>query len=90
MDDYRPPSVQTPRSTPAQKNPLTEMAPVMVPWTTLEQYFLDLRERAILDLTTAEDQRAIWQAQGKLTLVDELTRLRSILAVLDSQGKEMR
>lgn len=69
------------------KNPLTDLQPMVVPWPTLEAYFLEMRERAIQGLTDAETERALWQAQGKLALIEELTSLRAILATLESQGK---
>lgn len=87
MDNYRtlyPPRI-APRPDP---NPLAELAPTVVAWGDLEAYFQDLRERAIRDMTTAETERALWQSQGKLALIDELTHLRAILQTLDSQGKE--
>lgn len=85
MDTYetRYPSRTAP---PAVKNPL-ELQPMVISWITLETYFGDMRERAIRDLAEAETERALWQGQGKLALLDELAHLRDILQVLDSQGK---
>lgn len=84
MDTYetRYPS----RTAPPTKNPL-ELQPMVISWITLETYFGDMRERAIRDLAEAETERALWQGQGKLALLDELAHLRDILQVLDSQGK---
>ena len=76
------------RREPPEKNPLTDLQPMVIPWVDLEAYFKDMRERVIGDMARAETERALWQAQGKLALLDELTQLRVILQVLDSQGKE--
>ena len=76
------------RREPPEKNPLTDLQPMVIPWVELEAYFKDAREQVILDLADAETDRNIWKAQGKLKLLDELARLRIILQVLDSQGKE--
>lgn len=75
------------RTAPPLKNPLIEMQPMVVPWRDLEAYFSEMRERVIRDLADAETERALWQAQGKLAQIEELTSLRAILATLDSQGK---
>jgi hypothetical protein len=86
MDEYRIP--RTPRNSVPAPNPLTDFQPSMVAWTDLEDYFRETRERIISDMTRADTERALWQAQGKLTLVDELARLRVILQALAAQGKE--
>lgn len=85
MDTYadRYPS----RTTPKPKNPLVDLQPMVVPWPSLEAYFSEMRERVIRDMANSETERALWQAQGKLAIIDELTHLRDILQVLDTQGK---
>ena len=77
-----------PRTGPPEKNPLVDLQPTVLPWTDLEAYFKEMRERVIQDMARAETERGLWQAQGKLALLDELTQLRAILQVLDSLGKE--
>ena len=76
------------RREPPEKNPLTDLQPMVVPWVELEAYFKEMRERVIQDMARAQVERELWQAQGKLALLDELAQLRVVLQVLDSQGKE--
>lgn len=84
----RPNKPVTPRSaSKPERNILTD-TPGVIPWPDLEAYIKESRERIIADLAEAEDLRGLYQAQGKLALVDELLNLRAIMATLDAAGKE--
>lgn len=67
---------------------MPEFSEFVVPWGTILAYFDECRERAIADLTRAETERHVWQAQGKLTLLSELCNIKDILGTLDTIGKE--
>ena len=60
----------------------------LVPWTDIEEYLKETRERVILDLAEADNEKVVWRNLGKLALLDELSNLRAILATLDSQKRE--
>lgn len=86
-DFFPRPAPVTPRSAPKpEPNPLVD-APGVCLWTDLEAYFKEVQERILLELSSAEDLKDLWRAQGKLALLDELTQLRSILFTLDHLGK---
>ena len=63
------------------------MADYVVSWVDVMAYFTDCRERTILDLAEAEDDKAMWRAQGKLALLNELLNLQDIHATLEALGK---
>ena len=58
------------------------MEAYVVPWTDVLAYFTEARERAILDLASANETKDIWKAQGKLDLCNELLNLRSIFETI--------
>lgn len=60
----------------------------VVPWAEVVAYFQDCRERTFGDLARAETDRQVWQAQGKLTLLEELCNIQDILKTLEAIGKE--
>ena len=64
------------------------MADYVVSWVDVMAYFTECRERTILDLAEAEDDKAMWRAQGKLALLNELLNLQDIHATMTSLGKE--
>jgi len=63
------------------------VADYVVSWVDVMAYFTDCRERTILDLAEAEDDKAMWRAQGKLALLNELLNLQDIHATLEALGK---
>ena len=54
----------------------------IVPWDDVLAYFNEARERAIVDLASANETKDIWKAQGKLDLCNELLNLRSIFETI--------
>ena len=64
------------------------MPDYVVPWVDILEYLKECRERTILDLSDAQDERLIYRAQGKLALLEELLQMRDILVTLKSLGKE--
>ena len=64
------------------------MSDYVVAWADVIQYMRDRREGVILSLAEAADLPALYRAQGKLALLDELTHLRDILTTLESVKKE--
>ena len=57
----------------------------VVPWADVIQYLQDRRESVILSMADTEDLRGLYQAQGKLALLNELLNIKDILATLDTQ-----
>ena len=61
----------------------------LIAWSDIKAYLDETRERVILDLAEAENEKAVWRGLGKLALLDELSNLRDILATLDSAKKDV-
>ena len=64
------------------------MSAYVVPWTEVIEYFQECREQAITELAQAESDRAVWRAQGKVALLDELLNLKEVFASLSEVDKE--
>lgn len=59
----------------------------VIAWEDVLAYFTEARERALLELSDAEDTRNIGKAQGKIELCNELLNLRSIFDTI-TQAQE--
>ena len=64
------------------------MSAYVVPWAEVIEYFQECREQAITELAQAESDRAVWRAQGKVALLDELLNLKEVFASLSEVDKE--
>ena len=64
------------------------MSAYVVPWSEVIEYFQECREQAITELAQAESDRAVWRAQGKVALLDELLNLKEVFASLSEVDKE--
>ena len=58
------------------------MSAYVVPWSEVIEYFQECREQAITELAQAESDRAVWRAQGKVALLDELLNLKEVFATM--------
>lgn len=61
----------------------------VVPWQEVLDYFKDLREQVIAEMSLAQTDRQLWAAQGKLAQIDELLNLRAIFDTLAEQKVEL-
>lgn len=60
----------------------------MVSWEDVLTYFKECRERALQELASAEDVRAVGKAQGKIELCNELLNLRAVFETITQAQKE--
>ena len=51
----------------------------VVPWEDVLAYFKECRERALQELASAEDVRAVGKAQGKIELCNLVSTARSLI-----------
>ena len=63
------------------------MSDYVVPWAEVLEYFNECREQAIRELSQAETDRAVWSAQGKVALLDELLNLKDVFATMSEVDK---
>ena len=61
----------------------------LIAWSDIKAYLDETRERIILDLADADNDKAVWRGLGKLALLDELSNLQDILATLDSAKRDV-
>ena len=64
------------------------MSAYVVSWSDVMDYFKFLERQAIGEMARADTDRKLWQAQGKLALVQELLNLKDIFATLQEIGAE--
>ena len=60
----------------------------VVSWTQVLDYFKECRERALQELTDAEDTRNIGKAQGKIELCNELLNLQAVFQTVAQAQEE--
>ena len=63
------------------------MSDYVVPWAEVIEYFQECREQAFVELSMAESDRAVWRAQGKVALLDELLNLKDVFATMSEVDK---
>ena len=62
------------------------MSDYVVAWADILEYFKERREQIIIDLGELED-KALYRAQGKLALLNELLHIKDILGTLESSDR---
>ena len=60
----------------------------VVPWEDVLAYFKECRERALQELASAEDVRAVGKAQGKIELCNELLNLRAVFETINQAQED--
>ena len=60
----------------------------VVAWRDLVAYFRDCREQVIGEMGRAENERQMYQAQGKLVFLSECLNLPETFAILERAKKE--
>ena len=66
------------------------MTSPVVAWAEVQAYFREVRERVIGEMAFAENERAIWAAQGKLALIEEFLTLPETFAILAQQEEDAK
>jgi hypothetical protein len=61
------------------------MSDYVVPWPEVIEYFKECREQVMGEMGRAETDRKLWQAQGKMALIQELLNLPAIFTTLEAE-----